>query len=303
MPQPNPPFSNPEALQAKALIDMALDEDLGTSGDITSLSTIPEAATSIGRFVARRDGVICGLPVVSLIAERFQPGIQWKPFLSDGDRVSPGEVIGEVRGQTRSILALERISLNFLQKLSGVSTLTLRFVEKTHGTHARVLDTRKTTPGWRILEKYAVRCGGGDNHRIGLHDAILIKDNHLAALVANGCVKPITEAIQRARAYTGSKIFVTVEVDGLEQLTEALKANPDCILLDNFTPATAAQAVKLRDIHAPKVLIEISGGLNLDSIGEFARLNVDRLSVGAITHSAPALDIALDFVENGQNNS
>jgi nicotinate-nucleotide pyrophosphorylase (carboxylating) len=297
MPHPNPSFSDLEAKQSKYLIDMALDEDLGTLGDITSLSTIPEASTIIGRFVARRDGVICGLPIVGLIAERFQPGIHWKPFISDGDRVSPGEVIGEVQGQTRSILALERISLNFLQRLSGVATLTARFVEKTTNTRAQILDTRKTTPGWRILEKYAVRCGGGHNHRMGLHDAILIKDNHLAALSANGCVKPITEAVQRARAYAGPKVFVTVEVDGLDQLSEALKASPDCILLDNFTPAMAAQAIKLRDVQAPKVLLEISGGLNLNSVGEFASLQVDRLSVGAITHSAPALDVALDFQE------
>lgn len=303
MPQPNPPFSVSEENQAKALIDMALDEDLDTLGDITSQSTIPEAATSIGRFTARRDGVICGLPVVNLLAERFQPGIQWRPFLADGDRVTPGEVIGEVRGQTRAILALERISLNFLQRLSGVATLTNRFVEKTLGTNARVLDTRKTTPGWRILEKYAVRCGGGDNHRMGLHDAILIKDNHLAALQANGCVQPITEAIQRARAFAGSKMFVTVEVDGLHQLTEALEAGPDCVLLDNFTPAMAAQAVKMRDENAPKILIEISGGLKLETIGEYARLKVDRLSVGALTHSATALDIALDFVDIGATNA
>jgi len=297
MPHPSPPFDKPEARQAQQLISLALDEDLGTVGDITSQSTIPESAVSVGRFVARRDGVICGLPIVGIIAEQFQPGIEWKPFVSDGDRVTPGEVLGEVRGQTRSILALERISLNFLQRLSGVATLTSRFVEKTAGTRARVLDTRKTTPGWRILEKYAVRCGGGDNHRMGLHDAILIKDNHLAALAANGCVHPITEAVGRARAFAGSRIFVTVEVDRMDQLKEALTVRPDCILIDNFTPELAARAVELRDQIAPGVLLEMSGGLTIDKIAEFARQGVDRLSVGALTHSAPAMDIALDFPE------
>ena len=302
MPIPNPPFTTAETTRAKELIDMALDEDLGTAGDITSLSTIPEASEANAKFVARRDGMISGLPIVGLIAERFQPGIYWKPFLVDGDRVTPGEVIGEVHGQTRSILALERISLNFLQHLSGIATMTSRFVEKTVGTRARVLDTRKTIPGWRLLEKYAVRCGGGDNHRLGLHDAILIKDNHLAALVTHGCVRPITEAIQRARGFAGSKVFLTVEIDRLEQLAEALEARPDCILLDNFTPAMAAKAVGTRDEMAPRVLLEISGGLNLETIGEYARLNVDRLSVGAITHSAPALDIALDFADQATVN-
>jgi nicotinate-nucleotide pyrophosphorylase (carboxylating) len=302
MSHPNPPFELSEIHQAKQLIHLALDEDLGTSGDITSLSTIPEAATSIGRFVARRDGVISGLPIVGLIAEQFQPGINWKPFVSDGDRVSPGEVLGEVSGQTRSILALERISLNFLQRLSGIATLTNRFVEKTTGTKARVLDTRKTTPGWRVLEKYAVRCGGGHNHRIGLHDAILIKDNHLAALVANGCVHPITEAVQRAKAFAGPKVFITVEVDRLDQLAEALAVHPDCILLDNFTPELAAAAIVKRATIAPNVLLEISGGLTIDKISEFSRLGVDRLSVGALTHSAPAMDIALDFPELRSGN-
>jgi nicotinate-nucleotide pyrophosphorylase (carboxylating) len=295
---PDPPFGTAETHSAKTLIDMALDEDLATAGDITSLSTIPEASTTAGKFVARRDGVICGLPIVSLIAERFQPGIHWKPYLADGDRVTPGEAIGEVRGQTRSILALERISLNFLQHLSGIATITSRFVEKTEGTKASVLDTRKTIPGWRILDKYAVRCGGGKNHRMGLHDAILIKDNHLAALATNGCVRPITEAVERARAFAGNKIFVTVEIDRLEQLKEALKAGPDCILLDNFTPVMAKSAVEIRNEIAPRVLLEISGGLHLETIGEYARLNVDRLSVGALTHSAPALDIALDFIDH-----
>ncbi len=275
---------------------MALDDDLGSAGDITSKSTIPEAAESVGRFVARREGVIAGLPIVGLIAERFHPFITWKPFVSDGDRIAPGEVLGEVRGQTRSILALERISLNFLQRLSGIATLTHRFVEKIEGTSAHVLDTRKTIPGWRSLDKYAVRCGGGENHRMGLHDAILIKDNHLAALADNGCVKPVTEAVQRAKAFAhGGRIMVTIEVDSIEQLDEALDAAPDCILLDNFTPEMARIAVDHRNRTAPKVLLEISGGLTLDRISEYASIGVDRLSVGALTHSAPALDIALDF--------
>ncbi len=291
-----PTFDRQARERAQALIDMALDDDLGTAGDITSKSTIPEAAESVGRFVARREGVVAGLPIVGMIAERFRPFIDWKPFASDGDRIAPGEILGEVRGQTRSVLALERLSLNFLQRLSGIATLTNRFVEKTEGTKARILDTRKTTPGWRTLEKYAVRCGGGLNHRMGLHDAILIKDNHLAALAASGCVRPVTEAVQRARAFThGEGVMVTIEVDTLSQLNEALEATPDCILLDNFTPEMARIAVERRDRSAPRVLLEISGGLTLDRIADYASIGVDRLSVGALTHSAPALDIALDF--------
>lgn len=291
-----PEFDSKARDRAQALIEMALDDDLGSAGDITSTSTIPEAAESVGRFVARREGIIAGLPIVGLIAERFRPFIEWKPFASDGDRIAPGEILGEVRGQTRSILAIERVSLNFLQRLSGIATMTHRFVERTAGTHARILDTRKTTPGWRTLEKYAVLCGGGQNHRMGLHDAILIKDNHLAALAANGCVRPVTEAIQRARAFSlGESIMVTIEVDSLEQLDEALDAAPDCVLLDNFTPEMARIAVEHRAQKAPRVLLEISGGLTLDRIAEYAAIGVDRLSVGALTHSAPALDIALDF--------
>ena len=293
-----PVFDQKARERAQTLIDMALDDDLGSAGDITSKSTIPEAAESVGRFVARREGIVSGLPIVGMIAERFTPFIEWKPFASDGDRIAPGEVLGEVRGQTRSVLALERISLNFLQRLSGIATLTNRFVEKTEGTKARILDTRKTTPGWRTLEKYAVACGGGLNHRMGLHDAILIKDNHLAALAASGCVRPVTEAVERARAFThGEGVMVTIEVDTLKQLDEALEAAPDCILLDNFTPEMARIAVEHRDRFAPRVLLEISGGLTIDRIAEYAATGVDRLSVGALTHSAPALDIALDFPE------
>jgi nicotinate-nucleotide pyrophosphorylase (carboxylating) len=293
-----PAFDQAETERAKVLIDMALDEDLDTAGDITSLSTIPEAAESVGRFVARREGVVAGLPIVGMIAERFRPFIDWKPFACDGDTIAPGEVLGEVRGQTRAVLSLERISLNFLQRLSGIATMTHRFVEKTAGTKARVLDTRKTIPGWRVLEKYAVRCGGGDNHRMGLHDAILIKDNHLAALSANGCVRPITEAIQRAKAFTNiTPVMVTIEVDSLDQLATALAERPDCVLLDNFSPEMAIAAVKMRDANARNVLLEISGGLTLDKIADYAAIGVDRLSVGALTHSAPALDIALDFPE------
>jgi nicotinate-nucleotide pyrophosphorylase (carboxylating) len=291
-----PVFEQTARERAQMLIDMALDEDLGHAGDITSKSTIPEAAESVGRFVARREGIVSGIPIVGMIAERFRPFIVWKPFVSDGDHISPGEVLGEVRGQTRAILALERISLNFLQRLSGIASMTRRFVDQTQGTKAKILDTRKTIPGWRVLEKYAVECGGGQNHRMGLHDAILIKDNHLAALAATGCVKPVTEAVQRAKAFSKTdNVMVTIEVDSIDQLDEALAAVPDCILLDNFTPEMAKIAVEHRDRVAVDVLLEISGGLTLDRIAEYSAIGVDRLSVGALTHSAPALDIALDF--------
>jgi nicotinate-nucleotide pyrophosphorylase (carboxylating) len=194
----------------------------------------------------------------------------------------------------RKLLAMERTALNFLQRLSGVATMTARFVDEVAGTRALILDTRKTTPGWRALEKYAVRCGGGTNHRIGLHDAVLIKDNHLAWLAEGG--DPIGRAVGLARAGApeGTK-FIEVEVDTLEQLDRALEVGPDIILVDNLGPEKLAEAVRRRDAKAPGVLLEASGGVNLSTVGAIARSGVDRISVGALTHSAPALDIGLDF--------
>jgi nicotinate-nucleotide pyrophosphorylase (carboxylating) len=206
----------------------------------------------------------------------------------------PGWTIAIVEGPMRALLAMERTALNFLQRLSGIATLTAQFVAEVEGTKAVILDTRKTTPGWRALEKYAVRCGGGTNHRIGLYDAVLIKDNHLAWLADGG--DPIGRAVEAARAGApkGTK-FIEVEVDTLEQLDRALEVKPDIILVDNLGPEKLAEAVRRRNERAPGILLEASGGVNLSTVRALAETGVDRISVGALTHSAPALDIGLDF--------
>jgi nicotinate-nucleotide pyrophosphorylase (carboxylating) len=200
----------------------------------------------------------------------------------------------------RSLLALERTALNFLQRLSGIATLTDRFVAAVAGTRAVILDTRKTTPGWRVLEKYAVRCGGGQNHRVGLYDAVLIKDNHLAWLAQDA--DPIAAALKRARDNTPPQTLIEIEVDSLERLDRALAVDRDCspdiILLDNFSQDALAEAVRLRDHRSPGVLLEASGGVTLDRVQAIAATGVDRISVGALTHSAQALDIGLDFESN-----
>jgi nicotinate-nucleotide pyrophosphorylase (carboxylating) len=231
--------------------------------------------------------------VVVLLAERFglEPGTAF--VAREGRTVEPGDEVARIEGPVRSLVAMERTALNFLQHLSGVATLTSKFVAAVGGTKAVILDTRKTTPGWRDLEKYAVRCGGGRNHRFGLYDAVLIKDNHLAWLEHLG--DPIGTAITRARANAPPGTIVVAEVDTLEQLDRALECAVDIVLVDNFGPDGLAEAVRRRDARAPGVLLEVSGRVTLATVGGLARTGVDRISVGALTHSAPALDIGLDF--------
>ncbi len=286
-------FGDTERGNTEALIELALAEDLGSTGDLTARVTIPAEASGAARFVARSEGVLAGLPVVAILAERFGLTPGWRPGRHDGDRIARGDVIAQVGGSMRNLLAMERTALNFLQRLSGVATMTARFVAEIAGTKAVILDTRKTTPGWRALEKYAVRCGGGSNHRIGLYDAVLIKDNHLAWLDATG--DPIGRAIASARAEAPSGTTIEIEVDSLDQLDRALACRPDIILVDNFSPDALAEAVRRRDANAPGLALEVSGGVTLATVGALARTGVDRISVGALTHSAPALDIALDF--------
>jgi nicotinate-nucleotide pyrophosphorylase (carboxylating) len=280
---------------AEALLELAVSEDLGTIGDVTAAATIPDNARGAARFVARGEGVIAGMPVLELIARRFGLGNWYNAQVADGDVLAPGTSVGEVYGPMRSLLAMERTALNFLQRLSGIATLTARFVAEVAGTKAVILDTRKTTPGWRALEKYAVRCGGGHNHRFGLYDAVLIKDNHLAWLAHLGQPDPIASAVASARTYTTGGTVVEVEVDTLEQLDRALDARPDIVLVDNLGPEALAEAVRRRDAKAPSVQLEASGGVRLETVAALARSGVDRVSVGALTHSAPALDIGLDF--------
>jgi nicotinate-nucleotide pyrophosphorylase (carboxylating) len=290
-----PQFGDAERKNAEALIELALAEDLDDAGDLTTTTVIPPHARGAARLVARAPGVVAGLPVVGLLMDRFDLAGGWRPLRADGDRVGPGDVLGELSGSFRSILVLERTALNFLQRLSGVASLTARFVAEVEGTSAGVFDTRKTTPGWRALEKYAVRCGGGRNHRIGLYDAVLIKDNHLGWLQAEGVADPISKAIADARAGSPPGTLVEVEVDTLDQLDVALRRRPDVVLVDNLGPEAMREAVRRRDQAAPGVELEASGGVTLATIAALARTGVDRISVGALTHSAVALDVALDI--------
>lgn len=298
----DPGFDEACRLNASTLVELAYAEDVsptaprgGPVGDLTSAAAIPAGARGAARFVARGGGVIAGLPVVALVAGRFDLPGGFTALVHDGDRVAPGTAVARVAGPMRALLALERTALNFLQRLSGVATLTARFVAEAAGTRAVILDTRKTTPGWRALEKYAVRCGGGTNHRFGLYDAVLIKDNHLAWLAAGGAADPIGAAVAAARASAPAGTVVEVEVDTLEQFDRALQCRPDIILVDNLGPDGLAEAVRRRDVRAPGVRLEASGGVSLATVAAVARSGVDRISVGALTHSAPALDIGLDF--------
>jgi len=292
MDQPErPSFGPAESENARVLIGLAIAEDVGSGSDITSDATIPVDATGSAKFVARSPGVVSGLPIVAMLAETLNVG--FVAVAHDGDRVEAGSVLARFSGSLRAILKAERIALNFLQRLSGVATLTAKFVDEVQGTSAEILATRKTTPGWRSLEKYAVRCGGGRNHRMGLHDAVLIKDNHLAALAADP--DPIGRAIASARSHAPGAKFLEVEVDTLEQFDRALACAADIILLDNLAPPDLAEAVRRKAAAGSKVKLEASGGITLATVGAKARSGVDRISVGALTHSAPALDIGLDW--------
>ena len=278
--------SPPPRHEIDEIVTRALAEDLGTAGDVTSAATVPADAEASGEVVAREDGVIAGLPLVAATYAQVDGGVAVELLARDGDRVAAGARLARIHGPARSVLAGERTALNLLGHLSGIATATSRFVSAVAGTRARIVDTRKTTPGLRALDKYAVRCGGGVNHRFGLHDAVLIKDNHVA--VAGG----VTAAVKAARATAGHLVKVEVEVDTLEQLDEALAAGADIVLLDNMDLASLAEAVRRASGRA---LTEASGGVTLDTVAGIAGTGVDLISVGAITHSAPSLDVALDF--------
>jgi nicotinate-nucleotide pyrophosphorylase (carboxylating) len=291
-------FGEREQQNLQFLIAIALAEDLGQRGDITSEATIPPDARGAARLVARSSGVLAGLPAVEFLSRKLDLNSIWTPKMDDGDRLERGSLIGCLAGPMRSLLVMERTALNFLQRLSGIASLTACYVEETHGTPAAIFDTRKTTPGWRFLEKYAVRCGGGSNHRFGLYDAVLIKDNHLAWIKETAGVSgrdPVATAIACARISTSPGTSIEIEVDSLDQFDRALDCSPDMILIDNLRPEQVAEAVRRRDIAAPQVKLEASGGVNLLSVRALAQTGVDRISIGALTHSAAALDIALDY--------
>ena len=280
-----PLISPPADLLIEPIVRAALAEDLGLAGDITSAACVSADAVLTVRFVARSAGVLAGLDCGRLTLAAIDPAARFEPVAAEGDRIAPGALLARVEGNARAILAAERVALNLLQRLSGIASLTALYVEQTAGTKARITDTRKTTPGLRALEKYAVRCGGGVNHRFGLDDAILIKDNHVAAC---GGVGP---ALVRAKASAGHLVRIEVEVDSLEQFDEALAHRPDVIMLDNFALSDLTEAVRRA---AGQVVLEASGGVNLNTVRAIAQTGVDVISVGALTHSAPALDIGLD---------
>lgn len=267
------------------VVRMALAEDLGRAGDLTSEACVPEAARLSVAWVARRPGVLSGLSCARLSLHALAPEARFEALASDGDAIAPGQVLARSEAPARAVLSAERTGLNLMGRLSGIATLTRAYVDAVTGTGARITDTRKTTPGLRQLEKYAVRCGGGINHRFGLDDAILIKDNHVAAC---GGVRP---ALERARAAAGHLVKVEIEVDRLQQLEEALPLAPDVILLDNFSLADLRAAVALA---AGRVTLEASGGVDLATVRAIAETGVQVISVGALTHSAPVLDIGLD---------
>ena len=299
-----PTFTKDDAHGATPLVQLAFAEDLHKAGDLTSRALIDPLDQAEVHVVARQPGILAGSPVAEMVFAHVDSHIDWQPACDDGCQLRAGTVIARVTGSLQLLLAAERTALNFLTHLSGIATLTKQYVDQVAGTKAQVLDTRKTLPGWRRLEKYAVRCGGGTNHRIGLFDGILIKDNHLAGWSAHNTEASIAAVIGRARQFLAElateddlpdDLPVEVEVDTLEQLAEVLPAGPDIVLLDNMDVATLSRAVEMRDETAGDVLLEASGGVNLDTIAAIAATGVDRISVGALTHSAIALDIAFDW--------
>ncbi len=283
----------PPLLQLRALVEQALNEDLGR-GDITSESLVPADLMAEARIIARADGVVAGLPVARLAFELTEPRTRVELLAHDGDAIHAGQELARITGPARGILSAERVALNFLQRLSGTASLAARYVAAVAGTGARIIDTRKTTPGLRLLEKYAVRCGGASNHRYDLGAAVMAKDNHLAALAAAGI--PLAKAIREARSRISPTIMIEVEIDRLDQLDEVLEAAPELILLDNMTPADLAAAVRR---IGGRARTEASGGITLATVRQVAETGVDLISVGALTHSAPALDLSLDFVVKG----
>ena len=279
-------------VEVDQLIHMALAEDLGDRGDVTSLATIPVGKRAFARLMAKSHGVVAGLPVFRKVFEQIDPGVVIQFKVNDGARVQPKQIVAEIMGDTRSLLIGERTALNFAQQLSGVATLTAYFVEAVAGTKAVILDTRKTTPGWRTLEKYAVRMGGGQNHRIGLYDMVMIKDNHITA--AGG----ITQAVNAARASKAAAgLPIEVEVKTLNELRVALSLNVDRIMLDNMDETAMKQAVT---IAAGRVPLEASGNITPQRVRAVAETGVDYISVGALTHSAPALDLSMKIVSSNE---
>jgi nicotinate-nucleotide pyrophosphorylase (carboxylating) len=280
------PVLNP--LLVQDAVRAALKEDLGHAGDITALSTIPATARSKAQFNAREHGVIAGLDLAREAFRQLDDRVVFETHVRDGDSVAPKQVIATVEGASRSLLSAERVALNYLGRLSGIASLTAQYVREVSHTKAKIADTRKTTPGLRAFEKYAVRCGGGMNHRFGLDDAVLIKDNHIVA--AGG----VLEALRAAKQAVGHLVKVEIEVDRMEQLKLVLQEGADVVMLDNMSLDELRKAVSLVN---GRMKVEASGGVNLTTVKAIAETGVDLISVGALTHSAKVLDIGLDFVK------
>ena len=294
----------------RRIVRLAVFEELDRGHDWTTVSLVPEEAKASALIAARKPGVIAGLKAVAVILDEMEIDAEFHPLISDGDAVLTGAVLGRIAGQARDLLTSERIILNVIGHLSGIATLTRKLVDAIAGTRARIYDTRKTTPAWRRLEKYAVHCGGGNNHRTGLYDAVLIKDNHLALgrEESGGRFFSPAEAVRRVRQFleqqaagepargaADANMIVEIEVDSLEQLAEVLPERPDIVLLDNMSLDTLRQAVRMRDSSGYSAELEASGGVNLDTVRAIAETGVARISVGALTHSATNLDVGLDW--------
>ena len=286
MPRPRPDLAPLPVHLVRAAVARSLEEDLGLSGDITSQACLPGNARARVVMATRKAGVVSGTQLAVEAFRQMDPEVKVTLIKQDGDSIAPRDVILKVEGNARAVLSAERTALNFMGRMCGIATLTAAYVAAVAHTRARILDTRKTTPGLRAFEKYAVLCGGGVNHRFGLFDAILIKDNHVG--VAGG-VKP---ALQRAKTFAGSTVKIEIEVDSLSQLDEVLEEGADIVLLDNMTPALLAEAVKRVN---GRIITEASGGVTLESVRAIAESGVDYISSGALTHSAPVLDIGLDI--------
>lgn len=288
-------FSSECEAAARALTKMSLQEDLRDIGDLTSLSTIPADLNATVNIVSRQAGVVSGLTVLPVVFSELDASVAVQYHKQDGDNVTRQTLIASITGPVRTLLTGERTVLNFMTLLSGIASRTAEFVAEVKHTKAVILDTRKTFPGYRLLQKYAVRCGGGTNHRMGLYDGILIKDNHIAARGDSTCAAAVADARRYAKLHhVNSKI--EIEVDSLDQLRNALQESPEIVLLDNMSPETMQQAVAIRDSsNSPSTLLEASGGVTLLTVRAIAESGVDRISIGSLTHSSPALDLGFDW--------
>ncbi|MEC9092809.1 MAG: carboxylating nicotinate-nucleotide diphosphorylase [Planctomycetota bacterium] len=296
---------NPDIVKAaEHLVDLAFREDLGPGTDATSETVIPREAIGSAKIVSRQPGIACGLSLIPIVIERFKSDVDAKLELTDGATVSAGTLAATLTGNALDLLKTERTLLNFMGKLSGIASLTHQFIERVKHTSTRIYDTRKTTPGWRHLEKYAVQCGGGTNHRMGLYDAVLIKDNHLAVIgnhaaqQSSSWIETLSPVIKKTREQS-AHLAIQIEVDTISQLEQVLPLAPDIVLLDNMNHDQLRQAVELRDCLAipgnPRIELEASGNINLETVKPVAETGIDRISVGAITHSAVNFDWGMDW--------